>query len=224
MDVICTFVAVPSLPASPVVEPSPLAVELALAAQDMAERSLPSYMLPQYASLLERCRRLLIVRFFSMYIPLNRIPITASNKIDRKTLSAIYANLDLKAWEKALGAARGFVFDEVDEAEESKWNEVETKLRTAIIELTDASPDAVRKGTQLKALGVDSVYASHFAPLVDWMLMRHDLDPRDPALLAVSIVRLELDCRGHPAEQLNPGPPQDVRELLWPCADTEGGA
>lgn len=47
MDVICTFVAVPSLPALSEGKPSPLAVKVALAAKDMAERALPSYMLPQ---------------------------------------------------------------------------------------------------------------------------------------------------------------------------------
>lgn len=92
-----------------------------------------------------------------MYIPLNRIPVTPSNKIDRKALAAVYAELNLSAWEKALAAARGVTTDGDDVDDEEEWNNVEMKLRTAVVELTNVSPDAVRKRTQLKALGVDSV-------------------------------------------------------------------
>lgn len=97
----------------------------------------------------------------SVYVPVQRIPVTASNKIDRKALAAIYTKFDLTAWEMELGVTDGGKAKVGDVEGDSEWTEVEKKLREAIIDLTKVSPDAVSKGTPLKALGIDSASCLH---------------------------------------------------------------
>lgn len=49
-EVICTFIAVPSLEYTGAADVSPLAVEIALAAKEQALENLPGYMMPKYVS------------------------------------------------------------------------------------------------------------------------------------------------------------------------------
>jgi hypothetical protein len=90
----------------------------------------------------------------SVYLILNKIPHTASNKIDRKALAEVYSNVDIAAWEQALGEAGG---SEHQGEDDEKWGEVEETIRDVVMELTGVPSEGVRKRTHLKALGVDSV-------------------------------------------------------------------
>lgn len=73
-------------------------------------------------------------------------------------MAVVYAELNLSAWERATTAGES-TRAEVDTEDNDEWIEVETKMRDAIVALTDVAPDAVRKNTQLKSLGIDSIRA-----------------------------------------------------------------
>ncbi|KIK69417.1 hypothetical protein GYMLUDRAFT_152778 [Collybiopsis luxurians FD-317 M1] len=111
------------------------AIQIACAAKERAELSLPVFMHP------------------NVIIVVKRLPHTASNKIDRKMLGEYYCDMDILSWERSLAEHLGA------EGDEGEWSETERKIQNVVSELTGSPQDWVHRTTQLPALGIDSIRA-----------------------------------------------------------------
>ncbi|KIY67738.1 putative peptide synthetase [Cylindrobasidium torrendii FP15055 ss-10] len=130
--VICTFLAAPSVPSDKNLCESADAVLLAKAARAQAEQTLPDYMNP------------------TIFLVVKRLPLTPSNKIDRKALAADYASLDINAWEEKNGDVNTGPVE---------WSVTEQRIRKVVAELTDFAEEQITKTTSFRGLGVDSLRA-----------------------------------------------------------------
>ncbi|KIK50220.1 hypothetical protein GYMLUDRAFT_51337, partial [Collybiopsis luxurians FD-317 M1] len=111
------------------------AIQIACAAKERAELSLPVFMHP------------------NVIIVVKRLPHTASSKIDRKMLGEYYCDMDILSWERSLAEHLGA------EGDEREWSETERKIQNVVSELTGSPQDWVHRTTQLPALGIDSIRA-----------------------------------------------------------------
>nr|Q52US9.1 RecName: Full=Nonribosomal peptide synthase fso1; AltName: Full=Ferrichrome A biosynthesis cluster protein fso1; AltName: Full=Ferrichrome A synthetase [Omphalotus olearius]AAX49356.1 putative peptide synthetase [Omphalotus olearius] len=137
--IVCTFVAAPGISGDKNICIGTDAVEIACAAKERAELSLPVFMHP------------------NVVIIVKRLPHTASNKIDRKALGEYYCDLDIMAWENSLADHMGT--GDI----EATWSETELKIRDTVSELTGSPKEWISKTTHLPALGVDSIRALQLA-------------------------------------------------------------
>lgn len=86
---------------------------------------------------------------------MKRLPHTASNKIDRKALNEYYEAIDIHSWEKNLETLDDIMQDD-------EWNEIELVIQRIVSDLSGTPVERVSKGTQLSALGIDSVRVFFF--------------------------------------------------------------
>ncbi|TGO63538.1 hypothetical protein BCON_0012g00280 [Botryotinia convoluta] len=131
--VLVTFLSVPSIPAQDLLITNDRAVEVAKAAMAVSKANLPEHMIP------------------SVLVVLNRIPVTASAKIDRKALSGAYEALDLESWES------NFTF-----TQDSAWTEEEERLLEHFGTFLGTESKTFRSNSRLATLGFDSIAAVRF--------------------------------------------------------------
>ncbi|KAF7879696.1 uncharacterized protein EAF02_007866 [Botrytis sinoallii] len=131
--VLVTFLSVPSIPAQDSLINNDRAVEVAKAAMAASKANLPEHMIP------------------SVFVVLNRIPVTASAKIDRKALSGAYEALDLEAWESNFTSTQ-----------DSAWTEKEERLLEHFATFLGTESKTFRSNSRLVTLGFDSIAAVRF--------------------------------------------------------------
>ncbi|KAF7932322.1 hypothetical protein EAE99_003562 [Botrytis elliptica] len=131
--VLVTFLSVPSIPAQDLLITNDRAVEVAKAAIAASKANLPEHMIP------------------SVFVVLNRIPVTASAKIDRKALSGAYEALDLEAWESNFTSTQ-----------DSAWTEEEERLLEHFATFLGTESKTFRSSSRLATLGFDSIAAVRF--------------------------------------------------------------
>ncbi|PWY66394.1 nonribosomal siderophore peptide synthase SidC [Aspergillus sclerotioniger CBS 115572] len=118
------------------------ALEIARAASEKAQSSLPSYMIP------------------SVYLVVSYIPRTSSAKTDRRALQAAYASIDIDSWEKEMSP-------EADIHTQNSGEEDTTSITTQVVEmiasLANISKPSITRSSRLRSLGIDSIRATRLA-------------------------------------------------------------
>ena len=115
------------------------AVEIGRAALEAAERELPEYMIPK------------------VFLVVDGIPKTSSAKVDRKAMQALYEDVDLGAWEGKLGTG---------DQDGTEWTEEESKIVTAVVDLTGTTAQAMGRQSTLPSIGVDSITATRLTTVL----------------------------------------------------------
>ncbi|TGO84641.1 hypothetical protein BPOR_0482g00060 [Botrytis porri] len=133
MKVLVTFLSTPSTPAQDLLITNDCAVEVAKAAMAVSKANLPEHMIP------------------SVFVVLNRIPVTAFTKIDRKPLSSAYEALDLVSWKS------NFTF-----TQDSVWTEEEERILEHFATFLGTESKNFRSNSRLATLGFDSIAAVRF--------------------------------------------------------------
>ena len=131
--VLVTFLSTPSIPAQDLLITNNRAVEVAKAAMAVSKANLPEHMIP------------------SVLVVLNRIPVTASAKIDRKALSGAYEALDLESWESNFTSTQDTV-----------WTDEEERLLEHFATFLGTESKNFRSNSRLATLGFDSIAAVRF--------------------------------------------------------------
>ncbi|THV48912.1 hypothetical protein BGAL_0221g00110 [Botrytis galanthina] len=131
--VLVTFLSTPSIPNQDLLITNDRAVEVAKAAMAVSKANLPEHMIP------------------SVFVVLNRIPVTASAKIDRKALSSAYEALDLELWEINFTSTQ-----------DSAWTEEEKRLLEHFATFLGTESKTFRSNSRLATLGFDSIAAVRF--------------------------------------------------------------
>ncbi|KAJ8067443.1 hypothetical protein OCU04_004789 [Sclerotinia nivalis] len=131
--VLVTFLSTPSISAHDLLITNDRAVEVAKAAMAVSKANLPEHMIP------------------SVFVVLNRIPVTASAKIDRKALSATYEALDLESWESNFTSTQ-----------DSNWTDEEERLLQHFATFLGTESKTFRSTSRLATLGFDSIAAVRF--------------------------------------------------------------
>ena len=117
------------------------AIEIATAAIEAAQNSLPEYMVPS---------TVLVVR---------KIPRTASAKLDSRILQAAYEDADLAHWELNIHKIGR-------EDSGGKLTEQDLKVMEAITSTTGVQLETIKKSSYLPALGVDSITSAKLATVM----------------------------------------------------------
>ncbi|TGO51307.1 hypothetical protein BOTNAR_0361g00070 [Botryotinia narcissicola] len=131
--VLVTFLSTPSIPTQDLLITNHRAVEVAKAAMAVSKANLPEHMIP------------------SVFVVLNRIPVTASAKIDRKALSGAYEALDLESWERNFTPTQN-----------SPLTEEEERLLEHFAAFLGTESKTFRSNSRLATLGFDSIAAVRF--------------------------------------------------------------
>ncbi|EDO03704.1 hypothetical protein SS1G_06185 [Sclerotinia sclerotiorum 1980 UF-70] len=131
--VLVTLLSAPSISAHDLLITNDRAVEVAKAAMAVSKANLPEHMIP------------------SVFVVLNRIPVTASAKIDRKALSAAYEALDLESWESNFSSTQ-----------DSNWTGEEERLLQHFATFLGTESKTFRSNSRLGTLGFDSIAAVRF--------------------------------------------------------------
>ncbi|OOG00407.1 hypothetical protein ASPCADRAFT_136039 [Aspergillus carbonarius ITEM 5010] len=118
------------------------ALEIARAASDKAQGTLPSYMIP------------------SVYLVVSHIPRTSSAKTDRRALQAAYAYIDIDSWERKMSPETD-VYAQNSEAEDT--TSIATQVVEMIASLANISKSGITKSSRLRSLGIDSIRATRLA-------------------------------------------------------------
>lgn len=142
--VLVAFLAAPMLEASDnglvIVEQAAPIAKIALLE---AQKNLPDYMIPR------------------VFLVVNNIPRTPSNKIDRNMLKEIYSSSNLGAWETALATSDSNV------AEEADWGHKKSSIIAAIAEISGTSRESISRHSDLRSIGIDSIAATRLAPMLN---------------------------------------------------------
>lgn len=120
------------------------AKNLAEGALEYARAVLPPYMQP------------------STFIVLNRIPQTASAKVDRAALTAIYQSVDPDDWQQGPRACHDTPNDQ-----DQSWSKENEAVISVIAEALGLSSDSFRATSKLAALGIDSIAAIRLVPKIN---------------------------------------------------------
>ncbi|KAK4496852.1 hypothetical protein PRZ48_011301 [Zasmidium cellare] len=123
---------------------TPAAKDLAGIAREYGRKVLPPYMLP------------------TTFIILPRIPRTASAKVDRAAMTAIYHGLDLATWEGADEAS-----SESSKDQHSSWREKNRDLLQIIADSLRVSTSSLHPASSLPAIGIDSIGAIRLIPKIN---------------------------------------------------------
>lgn len=118
--------------------------EVADVAREYGRKVLPPYMLP------------------TTFIVLPRIPRTASAKVDRAAMTAIYHGLDLASWE---GADETSNLGSTDQ--HSAWREEHRDLLQIIADTLRVSTTSLHPASSLPAIGIDSIGAIRLIPKIN---------------------------------------------------------
>ncbi|KAL8724859.1 MAG: hypothetical protein Q9166_007713 [cf. Caloplaca sp. 2 TL-2023] len=119
------------------------AAPIARAALLEAQKSLPEYMIPR------------------VFLVVNSIPRTLSNKTDKKVLQEIYSSSDLGTWERALAT------DDGEPTEGADWSPQESSILATIGELSGTSRGSMSRHSNLRSIGIDSITATRLAPMLN---------------------------------------------------------
>ncbi|KAF9033277.1 acetyl-CoA synthetase-like protein [Hymenopellis radicata] len=130
--VVCTFLAAPSLPGQSNLCTDAKAAEIASAAKQYAEQYLPLVMHP------------------TVLVVVNNLPLTPSNKVDRRALTDVYVTMDILSWETALGGISN---------DSGPLSDTEATIQIVVSDLTGSPIEWIKKTTPFPALGVDSLRA-----------------------------------------------------------------
>ncbi|KAL4925076.1 nonribosomal siderophore peptide synthase SidC [Aspergillus undulatus] len=114
--------------------------DIARAATNQARDTLPVNMIP------------------SVYLVVKSIPKTPSAKVDRRTLQAAYASIDLKNWESEVNPEE-YSSDPADDLDAS----VSQQVIECVAALVSVDPSTITKSNRLRSLGVDSLRATRLA-------------------------------------------------------------
>lgn len=118
------------------------AVPIAKSALIEAQKALAEYMIPR------------------VFLVVNHIPRTSSNKTDKATLKAIYSSSDLGIWERALSAK------DIDSTGDSTWTQRESTIIALIAKLSGTFEGSMSRLSDLRSIGVDSITATRLAPML----------------------------------------------------------
>ncbi|KAL8971551.1 MAG: hypothetical protein Q9183_000999 [Haloplaca sp. 2 TL-2023] len=115
-------------------------VPIARSALEEARTQLPEYMIPR------------------VFLIVDSIPRTPSNKTDKAALQAVYDSSDLGKWEGAIASNDGHV------PEAEKWSQDESSIMKAISEISGTSQGAMSRVSDVRSIGIDSIAATRLAP------------------------------------------------------------
>ena len=115
-------------------------VPIARSALEEARKQLPEYMIPR------------------VFLIVDSIPRTPSNKTDKAALQAVYDSSDLGKWEGTIASHDGHV------PEAEKWSQDEVSIIVAISEISGTSQGAMSRVSDLRSIGIDSIAATRLAP------------------------------------------------------------
>ncbi|PYI02663.1 nonribosomal siderophore peptide synthase SidC [Aspergillus sclerotiicarbonarius CBS 121057] len=118
------------------------ALDIARAASDKAQSSLPSHMIP------------------SVYLVVSHIPRTSSAKTDRRALQAAYGYVDLDGWEKEMSPE---IDTYAQDSEDQDTASIATQVIEMIASLANISKSGITKSSRLRSLGIDSIRATRLA-------------------------------------------------------------
>ena len=118
-------------------------VSIARSALVEAQKKLPGYMVPK------------------VFLVVNCIPRTSSAKIDKTRLKQIYRSIDLGRWESRLAS------NDNGPGEAASWSMRESDLIDVVTEVSGTSRDSMRRASDLRSLGIDSIAATILAPLLN---------------------------------------------------------
>ncbi|KAK4611859.1 Nonribosomal peptide synthetase sidC [Fulvia fulva] len=143
---VVAFLACPSLGASSdTVQAisSPAARDLAHIAREYGRKVLPPYMLP------------------TTFIVLPRIPRTASAKVDRAAMTAVYHSLDLATWDS------NGLEDSTSNDQHLVWREANRELLQVIANGLRVTSDSLHPASSLPTIGIDSIGAIRLIPKIN---------------------------------------------------------
>ncbi|KAL4743379.1 hypothetical protein BDV11DRAFT_123540 [Aspergillus similis] len=92
----------------------------------------------------------------SVYLVVRKIPKTPSAKVDRRTLQAAYADVDIEGWENNVNPEDPVNGDKGDAASA-------TQIIETVAALVHVESSTITKGNRLRSLGVDSLRATRLA-------------------------------------------------------------
>ncbi|KAL8871904.1 MAG: hypothetical protein Q9174_002364, partial [Haloplaca sp. 1 TL-2023] len=115
-------------------------VPIARSALEEARKQLPEYMIPR------------------VFLVVNSIPRTPSNKTDKAALQEIYDSSDLGKWEGAIAPNDGHV------PVAEKWSQDEEGIIRAISEISGTTQSAMSRVSDVRSIGIDSIAATRLAP------------------------------------------------------------
>lgn len=133
--ILVAFLAVPSLETEQMVACSAEAADIARAALQEAQATLPEYMIPK------------------VFLVVAHIPRTSSAKIDRARLAHLYASADLGEWETMLSVLPS-------EHSGSDWTETEAEIVDIVANITGTLRTSIRRESPLPSIGIDSIAAT----------------------------------------------------------------
>lgn len=117
-----------------VVDQSEIPTDLISSAKQAAQASLPRYMVP------------------GVVLVVDRIPLSAAGKVDKKSLGALFREQDIQSF------SQDVAMDEVE-----SWSEDELKVRRAFSEISQVPEEHISRNSTIYEIGLDSISASQVA-------------------------------------------------------------